>query len=91
MFGGRIKHPFKFLFRGLLYRLILGRLLALPASIFTPKKKNRLLFIGRDDGQFIDNVKYLFLYVNRIKPPDLDVYFLTENADTFRQLQDNQL
>ncbi|MCP4153861.1 MAG: hypothetical protein GY757_39405, partial [bacterium] len=58
MFDGLIKHPFKFFFRGFLYRFLVGRLLILPLALLVPKKKRSILFIGRDDGQFIDNVKY---------------------------------
>ncbi|MCP4216484.1 MAG: hypothetical protein GY765_17670, partial [bacterium] len=83
-----IKHPFKFFMRGILYRFLVGRLLALPLSFLFPKKKNSLLFIGRDDGQFIDNVKYLFLYVNRLQPAGIDFHFLTENHATYRRLKE---
>jgi CDP-glycerol glycerophosphotransferase (TagB/SpsB family) len=87
-----IKHPFKFFFRGILYRFIVGRLLILPLALLVPKKKNSLLFIGRDDGQFIDNIKYLFLYVwgqtTSGTTTGIDITFLTENRAVFEELKE---
>lgn len=85
-----IKHPFRFLFRGILYRFVVGRMLILPLALLVPKKKNALLFIGRDDGQFIDNIKYFFLYVWGLKPAGIDITFLTENRVVYEELKEKK-
>ncbi len=87
MYGGLIKHPFKFFLRGILYRFLVGWGLVFPLALLMPKRKRFILFIGRDDGQFIDNVKYLFLYIHRLRPPGFDYAFLTENRETYRELK----
>ena len=66
----------------LFLQLIVGWLLIVPLSFLVPKQKNLVLFIGAGEGEFRDNVKYLFLYVCRKKPADLRFYFLTENSRT---------
>lgn len=55
-----------------------------PFSFITPKKN--IVFIGRDNGRFIDNTKYLLLYaLNKNEYMDRK-YFLTEDRDTFNEL-----
>jgi CDP-glycerol glycerophosphotransferase (TagB/SpsB family) len=99
MFPPFIKNPIKFILKGVVYRFVVGRLLALPAAWLVPKKKNTVLFIGRDDGQFIDNVKYLYLYAyrtlhrnndrkSRSMEEKIDISFLTENRHTYRELRE---
>jgi len=63
-------------------QVFIGWLLAVPLSFLVPKQKNLWLFIGGGNGQFRDNVKYLFLYLHKQKPADLTLYFLTENSQT---------
>jgi len=70
----------------LFFQLIVGWLLAVPLSFLAPKQKNMWLFIGSGDGQFRDNIKYLFLYLHRQKPADLRFYFLTESSQTWEDL-----
>ena len=70
----------------LLY-LAIGLLVVLPLAWLCPKKKNLLLFIGNGDGQFRDNVKYLFLHFVRSAPAKIEYYFLTENRQVLRDLQ----
>jgi CDP-glycerol glycerophosphotransferase (TagB/SpsB family) len=86
MFGGPIKHPIKFFFKGILYRLLVGRILIIPFSFLFLRKKRLTVFIGRDDGQFVDNTKHLFLYLQQLKPSNTEYYFLTENRDTYGEL-----
>jgi CDP-glycerol glycerophosphotransferase len=74
-----------------LIQLIIGLLLILPVACVFPKQRNLILFIGNGDGQFRDNVKYLYLQFYRSKPEDLDFYFLTENHDVYQKLADKQL
>ena len=61
-------------------------MLAVPLSLLVPKTKGMWLFIGGGDGQFRDNVKYLFLHLYKQKTADLKVYFLTENRLTYEDL-----
>jgi len=70
----------------LFFQLIIGWLLAVPLSYLVPKQKNMLLFIGGGEGQFRDNVKYLFLYLHKEKSADLKCYFLTENSQIWGDL-----
>ena len=74
----------------LLY-LSIGLFLVLPLAWVYPKKKNLLLFIGNGDGQFRDNVKYLYLHFVRSSPTNIDYFFLTENIQVLKQLQRRQL
>ena len=74
-----------------LIHLAFGVLIVLPTAWLLPKKKNLVLFIGNGDGQFRDNVKYLYLHLLRTAPTDIEYYFLTENRSTHRQLQQNKL
>ncbi len=60
-------------------------------------RKRYILFIGRDDGRFLDNVKYLFLYFIQKQKRDnlinmgIETCFLTENKNTFFLLKNNNL
>jgi CDP-glycerol glycerophosphotransferase len=78
----------KFLY--LLCSLILGWGLIIPVLKIIPRKKNRIVFIGRDDGVFIDNTKYFFHYLNSVKESEnLEVFYLTENRDCHKELNSN--
>ena len=74
-----------------LFQLTIGVLLVLPLTWIYPKKKNLVLFIGNGDGQFRDNVKYLYLHFFRSSPSNIDFYFLTENKQVLHQLQGKHL
>lgn len=65
--------------------------LAFFLSFIIPKKRNLVLFIGSGDGQFRDNVKYLFLYLRRLDQKEYEFYFLTENKKVFNNLKENKL
>jgi len=62
--------------------LLIGWVIAVPVSLLIPKKKKLILFIGGENGQLRDNVKYLFLYLQNQKSADLTFYFLTEDSRT---------
>ena len=62
-----------------------------PAGFFYKRKKNLWLFIGRDDGRFLDNVKYLYLYVENLKNNKIDYYFITQNKNIFNTLKENRI
>ena len=71
--------------------LVMGILVVFPVAWFFPKQKNLVLFIGNGDGQFRDNVKYLFLQFVRSGPAGTEFYFLTENRQVLRELRHNNL
>ncbi len=54
-----------------------------------------ILFIGRDDGRFIDNVKYLYLYFCKkrgdLRSMGYEICFLTENQEVLEVLEKNKL
>lgn len=70
---------------------VFGCVILMPSSLIFPKKNKRIAFIGRDDGQFIDNVKYLYLYAQNKIINGLDVYFITENKLIYNELFKNKL
>ena len=67
--------------------LAIGVLLVVPLAWVVPKQKNLVLFIGNGDGQFRDNVKYLFLHFLRSDPAGIEYYFLTENRLVLSELK----
>jgi len=76
----------------LLYILI-GRCIVWSVSYLLKKffKKRYILFIGRDDGKFVDNVKYIYLHFARkrkeLRSNGLEILFLTENKDVYSLLK----
>lgn len=52
----------------------------------TPRKKNTVVFLGRRDGHFIDNVKYAFLHCAR-HVPELECTFIGSHRETCLTLQ----
>jgi CDP-glycerol glycerophosphotransferase len=74
-----------------IFYLSIGVFLVVPLTFLVPKKRNLMLFIGSSEGQFRDNVKYLYLHLYRSNPHKVDFFFLTENHDIYTQLQDHGL
>jgi CDP-glycerol glycerophosphotransferase len=70
--------------------LIMGILLR-PLAYLFPKQRNLVLFIGGGNGQFRDNIKYLYLHLYRSRDEKFEFYFLTEDRNVFRQLQNSGL
>ncbi len=67
-----------------------GWIFLYPLSLLIPKKKNLVLFIGRDNGRFIDNVKYLFIHA--IKNNErAQIFFITEEPRTYDLLARNKI
>jgi len=81
----------------LLFYILLSWSFVLPISYLSSKifRKRYILFIGRDDGKFTDNVKYLYLYFiekrREFESKGLDIMFLTENIDVYSVLKGNNL
>ncbi len=72
-----------------LFTLISGWLFLIPIAYLIPKKRDKIVFIGRDNGLFLDNVKYLYLYMEK-NYPDFDISFLTEDKETFSFLSNHK-
>ena len=72
---------FRELFKVIIFFLqaIIGWFIFVPFSFIIPKQKNLIVFIGRDDGRFVDSVKYLYLYYSK-NTEDIEFYFLTKNT-----------
>jgi len=68
-----------------LLQAIFGWIVFIPLSLIIPKKRNLIIFIGRDDGRFVDSVKYLFLYYSN-NSDNLECYFLTNNKEVDKTL-----
>ena len=75
-----------------LFFYLIGFLLIIPILYFIPKQKNRICFIGRDKGLFLDNTKYLYLYLQNLKNYNsYDIFFLTEDKNTYKLLKENKI
>lgn len=70
-----------------LFQILLGWLVAAPLSYLMRKQSNLIAFIGRDNGIFVDNVKYFYLYLHKLSPKDITYYFVTENTETYTELK----
>ena len=71
---------------------LVGFLLIVPVTYFFPKQRNRICIIGRDKGLFLDNAKYIYLYLlNQEKNSSFDIFFLTEDKYTYNLLLNNNL
>ncbi|MBU1248678.1 MAG: CDP-glycerol glycerophosphotransferase family protein [Proteobacteria bacterium] len=62
----------------------LQKLLAIRQQV--TRREDRVVFIGRTDGQFTGNVKYLFLHFLE-HAPDLNPVYLTQNRDALNLLK----
>jgi len=71
--------------------LILGWGFCVPLSFLVPKKKNLVLFMGRFGGEFLDNVKFLYLYLHSLKKNNVKYYFFTEHKSVYKTLKENNL
>jgi CDP-glycerol glycerophosphotransferase (TagB/SpsB family) len=72
-----------------LFLVPLEWLVLAPLAIIIPRQKKQVVFIGKFNGQFVDNVKYLFLYAEHLKDNELNINFLTENRGIFSELKKN--
>jgi len=71
--------------------LLLGWGIIFPLSFIVPQKKNLLLFIGKNEGGFFDNVKFLYLYLCRLGQNSVEYYFLTEKKHIYEILKRHNL
>ncbi len=70
---------------------LIGWCIIVPLSYLFPLKKNMVLFIGKNGGLFFDNVKYLYLYLHKLKQKGIEYYFLTENKSVYISLKQHNL
>ena len=56
-----------------------------------PKKKNLILFMGRLQGKFFGNVKFLYLYLHQLREEGVEYYFFTEHRSVYNQLKQHNL
>lgn len=77
----KIKEFFKLL--TLTVEAFLNTLLLIPISLIIPKKNDRIVVIGRDNGLLLDNTKHFYLFLCTIAQPKPDVLFITSDKNTF--------
>jgi len=82
----------KALIYGIIGHFIIKPLVTIASLFIKPKY---ITFIGRDNGLFLDNVKYTFLsfydkkdYINNL---GYDIIFLTEDINTYKLLKEHGL
>jgi CDP-glycerol glycerophosphotransferase (TagB/SpsB family) len=61
--------------------ILVGWLIIWPIARLTPRRRDRIVVIGRDEGKFVDNAKYFYLQAARSGRPNARVVFLTERED----------
>ncbi len=66
---------------------IIGWFIIRPIFSFLPKNKKRMVFIGRDNGKFLDSIKAFYLYMHEITKKTINIYFITENIETYNLLK----
>ena len=71
--------------------LIIGWGLIVSLSYLFPRRKNLVLFMGKNDGLFFDNVKYFYLYLHGLKQSNVEYYFFTENKSVYDKLKQHNL
>ena len=69
----------------------IGWLIVVPMAYFIPKKPNSIIFIGCDNGKFLDNLKHFFLYVIKNKNAGVQCHFLTEDNKTYQELNEKKM
>ena len=70
--------------------VIFGYSILTPLSLLIPKKKNLVVFIGREYDLFIDNIKYLYIFFYN-HDNKFEFYFFTSNINEYRALQSHGL
>lgn len=58
-----------------------------PIATIVPRKKNTILFMGKNGGKLIDNVKYLYLYLLGLNSPNLDICYITKDRTVYDELK----
>ncbi len=63
----------------------------LPLAFIVPKKKNRIVVIGRENGVFSDNAKHFFLFLQGKKDSVFSATLLSSNKNTVQQMRRHSL
>jgi CDP-glycerol glycerophosphotransferase len=80
----KVKEIFLFLFQT--FGAFLATLFFTPLSLVVPKKRNRIVVIGRDKGFLLDNTKHFYLFLCTAVQPKPDVLFITSDKSTISLL-----
>ena len=72
-------------------KLLLGWGIIVPLSYLVPKKKNLVLFVEKNQGEFFGNIKFLYLYLHRLKKSNISYYFFTTDRTVYKTLKHNKL
>ncbi|HEC99230.1 MAG TPA: hypothetical protein ENN18_02455 [Proteobacteria bacterium] len=70
---------------------ILASFVFIPLSLLIPKKKDRIVVIGRQNDLFIDNAKHFFLFLSCSATPKPDAAFLVFSRKTHDLLAEADL
>ena len=84
-----IRNRWRLLLHGVLKPLLLGWIGSAWLAVLMPKRRRRMLFIGRD-GAFADNAKYLYLYA-AANSNGWEVAFWVESEGLARELDEHRL
>ena len=78
-------------FFALMFSALVATVFFLPLSLVIPKKKGRIVVIGRDRGTFSDNTKHFFLFLQKNSNSVFSAVFLSSNKKTIAQLRRHSL
>jgi CDP-glycerol glycerophosphotransferase len=78
-------------FIALMISALLATFFFLPLSLIIPKKKSRIVVIGRERGTFSDNTKHFFLFLQENTNSVFSTVFLSSNRKTIAQLRRHSL
>jgi CDP-glycerol glycerophosphotransferase (TagB/SpsB family) len=67
--------------------IIFGWCIIIPFSRFTPRRGKHVIFIGRESGHFLDNVKYLYIKFLKSGGAGYEPIFLTEDRNEYERLR----
>lgn len=67
--------------------IIFGWCIIVPLSRFIPRRGKHVIFIGRERGHFIDNVKYLYIKFLKSDVAGYEPIFLTEDKEEYERLR----
>lgn len=74
-------------FFALMFSALVATVFFLPFSLVIPKKKGRIVVIGREHGTFSDNAKHFFLFLQGNTNSVFSAVFLSSNRKTIAQLR----
>jgi len=74
-------------FFALMFSALVATVFFLPLSLVIPKKKGRIVVIGREHGTFSDNAKHFFLFLQGNTNSVFSTVFLSSNRKTIAQLR----